>query len=313
MRHISDSELGGSPTVEECEIYHDEIKDDGNNPVAHGFLIVPLRSKAILLEDLRYIRKKHGVPSHKINFKNLSGRTRHPSYGCARDWLKCLIDGMAKTNYRIRSTQRLHMSSLNIRFSAIFMKSLHILSDECWTWTNERERGIRKFETLLRIGLKGGLRYLYSPAYRIKVTRFTTDAGAFHRPLNEKRIIERLKAEMEPNINLAQINAISSCVSHHRSPQCTDKDAANLLQLCDLMLGSTSFNCIKSNHEQKLKITENVRALLDKRGRGPGFRHSSHFKTFSITSADIVDGKWTFSPLKTIPPQLPIADAKILT
>lgn len=304
-------ELEDPPRTEECEIYHDEIKDDRKNPVAHGFLIVPLRSKQALLEDLAHCRAKHGVHTTKINFKNLSGTKWHPSYGCARDWLSCLVDGMAKKPYMRRANGKSYAGLLGIRFSALFMKSLSALSDDYWIWADNAERNIRKFETLLRIGLKGGLSYLSSPQKPVVVSRFVTDAGAFHRPLDERRVIRRLQYELDPYIDLGKIHKIESVASYHRNPGCKDADAAHLLQLCDLMLGAVSFTCLKSNHEQKLKVTRRVRELLDKRRRGPGFRNSSHYKTFSITLADINGGAWKFAPLTTVPPNLPLTEADI--
>jgi len=296
--------------IEECEVYHDEIKDDKNNPIAHGFLIVPIKSKSILLKDLDYWRNRHKTQALKINWKNLSGQNWAPIFGCARDWLNCCVEGMAKLRYLNRSNENIERP-LGLRFFAIFMKSLNILSDDYWKWDINQEKAIKKFETLLRIGLKGGLHYLYSPEYQIKINNFVTDAGAFHRPIDSRRIINRLNFELKNYVDLSNVSTIQSCISDHRKIECIDKDSANLLQLCDLMLGSVSFNCYKSDHKLKLQISDNVRKLLDKQKRGRAFERSRHFKTFSISVADIFENNWKFDQLKTKNPILPIQHADL--
>lgn len=286
------------PEIEEIEIYHDEIKDDKNNPAAHGFLCLPVRSKNILIQDLLYRRKEHKAENYKLNFKNLSGKKFKNKHGCARDWLGCLIRGMANKEY-LSFKHFKHFSTLGLRYFAIFIPSLDRLSDDYFRWYSKTERIIKKFETLLRIGLKGGLHYLYSPEYQAKVVRFVTDAGAFHRKLDNTRIIKKLEEEKKEYIKLADNLQIESLKSGHRDKLCKDKDAAHLLQLLDLALGSTCFCCMKDDHPIKTKITELTKELLDKRKRGRNFKGSSYYKTYTVSICDIIEEEWDFRPLET--------------
>lgn len=285
------------PLREEIEIYHDEIKDSNNNPVAHSFLCVPTRSKNILLNDLLWARNKRRVNNYKLNFKYLSGAKFNRQYECTRDWLMCLINGMANKKYTsIRNF--INFPALGLRYFAIFMPSLNRLSDDYFKWCSDSEKIIRKFETLMRIGLKGGLHYLYSSGYKVRIMRFVTDSYAFHRELDSKRIIKRLEAEKESYVEFAHNLKIESLESDHRKKSCNDMIAAHLLQLSDLMLGSISFCCIKNNHLIKEVVVKKVKELLDKRKRGRNFIKSSHYKTYAITICNIENNNWTFKNLE---------------
>ena len=286
------------PKIEEIEIYHDEIKDDKNNPVAHGFLCVPSRVKEILIQDLLYWRSRHRVNDYKLNFKNLSGTRLRGQYGCARDWLNCLVRGMADKEY-LSPKKWEKFPLLGLRYFAIFMPTLDKLSDDYFQWINKAEKRIRKFETLLRIGLKGGLHYLYSPEYQAKIIRFSTDAGAFHRQIDNVRIIKKLEEEKRDYIEFDENLQIESLQSNHKDKLCKDEAAAHLLQLLDLTLGSTCFCCMKGEHPIKTRITNSIKELLDKRKRGRNFIHSSHYKTYTVSICDIIKDKWKFDTLDT--------------
>lgn len=289
------------PFREVVSIYHDEIKDSKNNPVAHGFLIVPERSSNIFFEDMVYYRQKYNIPKSQLHWQEFGGARPSLEMKCAKDWLNCLTGGMGNERYRRHRVKEIHNYALGIRFCAIFMNSLNELSDDYWQWCNSGERTIKKFETLLRIGLKGGLHFLYDEGYKATVKGFYTDAGAFHRELDSVRIIERLRNEIDPYILLDDQVHMESTESDHKKVQNGGNiAAAHFLQLCDITLGATSFVCLKANHEAKRVVTRNLKSLLDKRRRGfTGFSRSRHFKTFTITKARIIDGAWYFEPLET--------------
>jgi len=289
------------PNSESVVVYHDEIKDSKDNPVAHGFLIVPVRSFNILLNDLLYYKEKYHIPESRLHWQKFSGTKLSLEMKCARDWLNCLIGGMANERYIKHESMERHTATLGLRFCAIFMDSLDELSDDFWQWCGSGERTVKKFETLLRIGLKGGLHFLYNEDYRVGVKEFYTDAGAFHRKLDSGRIVDRLRYEVNPYIRLEDHLHIASAESDHKKAQSgKDTVTAHFLQLCDVALGATSFVCLKHDHKTKWVIARGLKNLLDKRKRGfSGFSQSRHFKTFTITKAEIRGGVWNFEPLKT--------------
>lgn len=290
------------PSKEKVSIYHDEIKDDKNNPIAHGFLIVPIRSRDIFIKDLLCYKERHSIPDSKLHWQTLSGSGMGRNEGCVRDWLKCLIHAMANEKYICHREQRGLKEALGVRFCAIFMRSLDDLSDDYWQWVDSGERTIKKFETLLRIGLKGGLHYFYDDNYKVLLKSFYTDAGAFHRSLDNKRIVGRLQQErdlgkIQSYVDLDRDLRIKSVKSSQEEAE--DIKIANLLQLCDITLGAINFMCSKSDHKIKLSITQEFNNLLDKRRRKSGFKHSRHFKTFTISEAKIINREWKFNSLET--------------
>src|SRR3989338_2578178 len=137
-----------TPEWDEYEIYHDENKEDR---IAHGYLLVPVRIKDKLLQEIDKIRKRHNCDS-----------------------------------------------------------------------TSRNEIDIRKIETLLRIGLKGGLHYLFDENNKIKITGFYTDGLSWHRPFDKSRICQRLYEQKKDFIDYDPDLGIHPIISDHKDERCTD-------------------------------------------------------------------------------------------
>lgn len=144
--------------------------------------------------------------------------------------------------------------------------------------------------------LKGCAHYLYDGRCKLKIRGILTDGRPWHRPLNRLRILGKLKFECRDYVAIDK-NAFMKCIiSDHNDKECEDKNSAQILQLTDLLLGCAITSCFRKVEygSKKEKIIRPFKEMLDKRKRGSNFRYSSHFKSFSISSAHIVKGQWSF-------------------
>lgn len=300
--------LFGDPIVkklkEEIEIYHDETYDDEGRPFGHQFLIIPTRSNIALAKLLIDVKKNFNGRELTINWKKLRKKSNKNRNLIAENWLRLLSGGMYNKpfKYVIDRKPLTLQDPLGIKMGSIFIESLNSMSDDYWLHVgSSEERTRKKYETLLRMGIKGCLHYCFNPEYtnylKVKIKKFYTDGEVFGAVvLDEKRILGRMSRELRDYIEIEQNLEISQVAkSKIKTPE------VNFQELTDLTLGSTRYICGHNKEEWRDKVTEPLKVIYDKRIRGKGFKNSPHYRSFTLGFCKIDErGNLDFRDLETI-------------
>lgn len=284
------------PEWDEYEIYHDENKE---NRIAHGYLLVPIRIKQKLLQEIDKIRRKHNCDS-RLHYSDLSGKVENIKHKSVRDLLHIMHDAfrVKRFAWRIWGNQ-----PPRCKFVLFMKKNINKMSSQYFINSNDISRDevdIRKIETLMRIGLKGGLHYLFDEENKVKITGFYTDGKGWHRPFDKNRICQRLHEQKKNFIDFNPNLDIEPILSNHKDERCTDYNKAQLLQVCDCVLGAF-INCIFGGRPEsfKTKVARPIRAIMEKHKKRLGnFKHSGHYKSFAITKSALENEEWVYKPLE---------------
>ena len=273
------------PKVDDVFVYHDEIKEaNGRNIWGHALLFIPEKKKINLYNDLQEIRNKTKCNS-KLHFSDISPSVYTPKYECAKQWIELGEHYLKRRNG----------CKLGIIFFDKSSANLSLYKGE------KKEKQLRFVETVLRIILKGSVHFLYNKDWQVKLLGIITDGNPWHRKLDKERILDELLDEVRDYVVISPNAEIFAVFSDHKDERCDDPVSANLLQLTDLLLGSVTqcFFRLQKAGDKKEIIVRPIREMLDKIKRGKNFKNSSHFKSFSISKATIINGKWNFEPLHT--------------
>lgn len=285
------------PLEDTVTVYHDETAEAcGKRIWGHGLLFVPERSKESLLKDLQDARIEtdyHG----KLRFAKISESVYTPKYNCAKRWVQIGVEYLKREKGCKLGIIFFDKESANIGFYS----------------GDTKEKILKLVETVLRMVLKGSVHYLYNENWRIKVHGIITDGEPWHRGLDDLRILDVLLSGVRDYVEILPFAGISAVFSNHNDSRCNDTDSAHILQLTDLLLGSTIQSCFRELECGKKKeiIVRPVKEMLDKRKRGKNFKYSSHYRSFTLTSASVVKDAWQFEPLNT--KEIIINDEKQLT
>lgn len=287
------------PGVEEIEIFHDERHNNENSPFGHQFIIVPCRSKQIVNNLLNKERRRFKALDRSVRWHKLNRKDKQLQV-LSKAWLDLLPRLMSMERYKglVDPKKIIYTSKcLGVKLFSLFIPSRDRMSDKFWTHIkNKKERNNRKYETLMRFAIKGGLKLMFNPQYtsyqKVKVVRFYTDAKALgnNRPLNASRILGRVREEVPDYIQfLDNLKITPIDKSKNKSFE------VNLEELTDLVLGSTCYICGTKMQSCRNKIVKNLEGLYQKRERGKGFKHSCHFRTFSVSKSNVIDESWQFT------------------
>ncbi len=307
-------------------IYHDEVKDIPDvNLRGHILLFVPISisidnstpllgdyhtdyfPRIVLYQEICKVRKKYNF-YNKMHFSDIGGKKWTKFDEAKREILGIIIDAL-----KIKSSFYFN-SPLNCKFAVIFYpkgKDLKFYSGE-----TKKEKTFRYDETLLRILIKGSAHFLYDSEKQIEIEEFITDGFSTFRPLNENRILFQIKidefsgrSELRNYVHFDPNLSINHLPSDHRNYEVdsTDFINANLLQVADLLLGSINRVCFTNSKlptkipqigelcSKKDVIAVLMKNLLEKKFRGKGFIHSSHYKTFVVSKVDFLGDEIVFS------------------
>lgn len=278
---------------EDCTIYHDAST---GKPFAHGLLVIPSRSSSRLAEALLESRQRWNCKS-KRHFADIGGGKFTKKDRCIEEWIALGVEALRHK----RQDRTIFPEAPCCKLLVIFLETLGQMDRELYGGAPKKEKELRKIETLLRIGLKGGLHYCYSDECGVRLEGFITDGMPWHRSLDDRRVLDRLRGEARGYVEIPDRIYIESIVSDHNDPKCQDPVAANLLQLCDLLLGSTIQACARDARvgSKKEIVSRRVRDMLDKTKRGSAFRNSGHYKSFAISVATVEGSAWTFQRMTT--------------
>lgn len=285
------------PEWDDYEIYHDENKE---NRIAHGYLLVPVRVKEKLLQEIEKIRERYNLDS-KLHYSTLTGKVENIKHKAVRDLLYIMHDAFRTKRY---ARSMWGNQPPRCKFVLFVKKNINKMSSGYFTGfnTSRNEIDIRKIETLLRIGLKGGLHYLFDENNKIKISGFFTDGLAWHRPFDKNRICQRLYEHKRNFVDFDPSLNINPIISDHKDERCSDYNRAQLLQACDCVLGAF-INCIFGGRQDsyKTKVAQPIRLIMEKHKKRKGnVKHSGHYRCFTITQSSLVEGKWSYKSLELL-------------
>jgi len=249
----------------------------------------------------------------KLHFAEISGKKWKKYDYAYRRTVELVVDAL-------RHKSPVHFSyPLNCKMAAIFYPEGADL--KIYGGDSRKEKKLRHDETLLRILLKGACHYLYDDDNQIEVTNVISDGNPAHRILNEDRILWQLtnddfngRSPLRDYVFFTPSTSIIHLSSNHKQyqPGTDEYMHANFLQITDLLLGSIlrsqnfatnarkTLPRIEEECAKKDIIAQPVREMLDKKRRGSGFKHSSHYKSFTITRVNFDKKSIKFQEFKTI-------------
>lgn len=279
--------------TDECIIYHDESKGVFENVWAHGLLFVPESASMKLLELLWAIRERHSCENNKLHFCNISGSRICPDDGSVaiKEWVLYGVETLKSKHSPV------FRPPLNCKLGVIFFPTT--LDLDTYGGDTPVERMLRYFETVFRMVLKGCAHYLYDQNNKLRIKGVITDGEPWHRRLDETRILRPLMAGVRDYVEIDRNAYVEGIISDHTSCDCADSNKAQFLQLTDLLLGSIIHTCFRDlEHGSKKEILiRPVREMLEKRKRGRNFHRSGHYKSFSLSFAELVGNQWRFQPV----------------
>lgn len=318
-------------TESEVFVFHDETKSSSNQRLSgHILLFVPTRCRISpiqktlfggsydkidpmtkLFNKMKELRSRYGA-NYKFHFTDISGKKWKKYNEAEKQLVEIGVDALRSKNPKIFSIP------LYCKLAVIFYQSP--APDNLAHYTGDRNERILRFnETIIRMLLKGAVHYLYDENNKVRISKIITDGMPYHRKLSEDRILwklieESLKGNLRGYVDIPQNAEILHLDSNHRN---YGKDSqeyiyANMLQLADMLLGSVIQSCFKGIkwrsfsprigekvENKKSIIAYPIKEMLDKRKRGRKFKHSSHYKSFVISRAYTVNGKWQFENITT--------------
>ncbi len=151
------------PDIDNYEIFHDESKD---NHIMHGFLLIPTRIRETLLQEIEKIRVRYNCDS-KLHYNDLSGKKENCKTKTVKDVLRLIVSGMMRKKHEKNVWGDAPPLIKYILFKKKNRKKMDIEYYQHDGEQNRTEIDLRKIETLLRIGLKGGLHYLFNEEQKI--------------------------------------------------------------------------------------------------------------------------------------------------
>jgi hypothetical protein len=310
-------------------VYHDETEfTAGKIYKGHVLFIVPADVKITLktplfgdwsdhyhpwnnlVAELTSFRKNTRV-NRKFHFTDISGRKWVTSDTVARAFVSTAVDALR------------HKRSLIFRRPLSCKLAIQFFSEQTdlslYGGETTIEKRLRHHETVLRMLLKGALHYLYGEGNEVRVERIISDGHPFHRDLDDSRILWQITVDhisgrqpLRSYVKFKEDARVEQYPSDHKNYSYGSKkwNHSNILQVTDLLLGST----IRACHigcpdypkvprtgarvtDKKGIIAYPVKDMMSKYERGYGFRHSGHYKSFSVSYVDFHDDEVSFTNL----------------
>lgn len=321
----------------EVIVFHDETEFTvGKKIKGHVLFFVPIRMVVTsntpffgdwveeysplseLYETIKAIREINRV-NKKFHFTDISGKKWVSDDLAAR-----IILGAAVDSLRSKRSEYFKRA-MRCKYSVIFYNEKVDLS--LYGGDSSKEKRLRYDETLLRMLLKGSLNFLYNREENVHVRMIVSDGNPYHRDLDKKRIINQIAVDIYKNrtplrgyATFADKIEILGIKSDHRiyEPSSPYHIYANILQIADLLLGSTIRACQVGCKDfptiprqgdpvgdKKDRVAFPVKEMLDKTKRGGGFVWSGQNRSFTISEIDFNGGEISFSQVRPIDMSFP--------
>lgn len=290
------------------EIYHDESKEHG---YWHGILLVPTTSKSLIINYLEQIRDytEHKPP---LSFKQV--KTFNKVFGCAEAWLDFAIGTMitkfrAGDPYLIFTGKRIRGKKQYETFEKVTDSHLFGVKFILFRDRDEFENMYKsmsygdKVETSFRMGVKGGLHYLFSEGDFTHIEKMYFDGHKHYgRNIDNEKIINRIKG-LRDYCQFKESCLIKDGSSNHDRDDSQEYGDCQLLQLTDLLVGSfrTAFGFYGQGNKQAQKeLAIPVKRLVERYKKGFARMQNSRWcSSFSLSDSFIENGKWKFGKIKS--------------
>ena len=289
------------------ELYHDESQEHG---YWHGMLLVPIITKQLIVEQLEQVRK-HTNYKYPLSFKRIEKLNR--VFSCAEAWLDIAIGSMiTKFNLRLPHQVFTGEKKQGRKQYAIFD---HLVKSNPigvkFILFRDKDRFIKmsrypdygaKVETSFRIGLKGGLHFLFSEVDYANIIKIHFDGHEhYQRNINQSRITDRLTG-LRDYCKFENSYIIDDESSDHFKEKHQGYDDCQFLQLTDLLVGAfrTAFGfCGQGNKVGQKHLAEPVKTLIERYKEGYARMQNSRWKnSFCMSESFIEDGTWKFQSIE---------------
>ncbi len=314
-------------------VYHDETKDvPGQKLKGHVLLFVPERLSVthhgtlfgswqntyspsrVLYQRVQEVRRSWRC-DRKLHFSEISGRKWSTYDQVIVGVLQLVVNAM-----RTKGAQSFKYP-LGVKFVVMFYPQKSDLT--FYGGDTRKEKHLRRDETILRILLKGASHFLYSEEDRVELGRAVCDGQPEHRKFSEERILWQLRAEepagrvpLRDYVSIDPGAEIEHLQSDHKLYEVNSEKRmhANFLQVADLLLGAVRYACYVRNTadmrpprigaqcgDKRAVASAPVAELLQKVQRGSGFRHSGHYRTFSVSRVEFGEDSICFAAVQVKP------------
>lgn len=325
-------------SISNVAIYHDETKNVNTGRYrGHVLLFVPQvinvsrNSPLFGIEENRYssadllyqkiceLRESYGLNTEKLHFAEISGQKWGKSDAGYRAIMEMTVDAL---RHKIPTTFK---QALSCKVAVLFYPNK---ADIKRYGGNGKEQYLRHDETVLRMLLKGSLHNLYDDSHKVCVEAIYTDGQPMHRPLDDNRVVEKLKHDeqygrkpLREYVDLPDTGKLIAIDSDHTKYNLSSPEHkhANFLQLADLLLGAVIKSCYTSTRrcknlpkvgttltaqDKKAIVAYPTIEMLEKAQRGSGFKNSGHYKAFFLTELTFKNGVPAFKELKPQEPSV---------
>ena len=281
------------------ELYHDESLEGG---YWHGMLLVPISQKGPLVELLSQTRRNVGYYD-PISIKRV--REHGKIYDCADSWIQ--IGAAALRSQTKDLPYQIFLGNREMGKRVYVSRSIECSGAKfilfCERDQHQQMQGhpdyASKVETTFRMGLKGGLHYLGSDEEPIHVEKMHFDGHEhLRRHLDASRIVGRLDGLRAYCSISASDKLIDDRSSDHRRVDSQGYGDCQLLQLTDLLIGSSRTvlgQCTRAIHRD---IARPVRAILQKYRQGSARMQNSRWRdSLCVSRCFLSSGRWCFETI----------------
>lgn len=289
------------------DIYHDESKEDA---YWHGFLIVPRSNRDYLLKLLRESRSNTNY-HNEVSYKNIKKGTKlnHETAIIIQSWTSIGVVALQQqkldelsTEFHLGGKEKKYINKLDnlikCKFAVFKEKDKH---KKMYDSMNELER----IETTFRIGLKGGIHYLFDNNNSITIGNVYIDGdkhyiGKYGRTFDINRTLKRLQNEVKDYVYFLEDSKLIPQRSDHKKIEKNQRNEDSyLLQLCDILLGGIRFySFCRDNKHIKSQISYACKKLLEyDQNNIARMKNSRFYNAFSLSEAWIENGEWKFNQL----------------
>lgn len=282
------------------ELYHDESNRGG---YWHGMLLVPVHLKELCLEWLETARQIIGYP-HKISFKKIN--RPGAKYRLANAWLSIAIGFLRTYAKNIHYYAYLGDDEQGKPIHRLMTDELvgarFILFRECDNHTKMQfySDETSKVETSFRIGLKGGLHFLFSDDSPGNIERLHFD-GFQHqgRHIDRERVITRLTGLRQYCTIHSGDDLIDDRSSDPSNENPQDYVDCQLLQLTDLLIGAYRSAFGYYSNDSQRSLARYAHTMIDRYSQGITRMHKSRWvNAFCLSQCYLQDGKWHFETIE---------------
>lgn len=282
------------------ELYHDESMENG---YWHGMLLIPCHMKIPLLEILTEVRNKINF-ANKISFKDIRGRGQ--KFDLVSAWVQIASGALRSKigkekyfySYGKKTSNYYTIASLSNIFGAKFIlfRIINGLKD----MPDSLDLG-KKVEITSRIGMKGGLHYLFDDCNKVKITRIHFDGHEhYFRKLNNKVIVDRLSG-LRDYVEIDNIENIidDNSSDHTKIGNCQTYEDCQFLQLTDLLIGCMRVCILGTNNPIRKSLAYPIQSILNRYFLGYArMKESRWFSSICLSESFLSDGMWNFQKIQ---------------